>query len=89
MYINEPFRKIWVYTGKRLLVCNLMLLVFAAAFEQLYLVYFSELISSIIGAEFTFEVIGLVLLLISLNVLLAFLTKISLNLCRIDFLVTI
>lgn len=86
MYINEPFRKIWVYTGKRLLVCNLMLLVFAAAFEQLYLVYFSELISSIIGAEFTFEVIGLVLLLISLNVLLAFLTKISLNLCRIDFI---
>ena len=86
MYIKESLKKVWIYTGKKILILNLLLLVLAAIFEQVYLVYFSELINRIIGAEFTFGVISSVVLFITINILLNFFTKISLNLCRINFI---
>ena len=86
MYIIETFKKIWTYTGRKVLVINLLLLVFAAIFEQIYLVFFSELINRIIGFDVSFSVISFILLFIIVNSLLKFFIKISLNICRIDFI---
>lgn len=86
MYIKESLKKVWHYTEKKKLILNLSLLIISAIFEQIYLVYFSELINRIIGFEFSFYIIGLVLLFIIINSLLNFSIKITLNICRIDFI---
>lgn len=86
MYMKDSLKKVWHYTGKKNLILNLSLLIISAIFEQIYLVYFSELINRLIGFEFSFYIIGLALLFIIINSILNFFIKISLNLCRIDFI---